>query len=60
MRAETLLEIPRRNEYPFPADTVRELRRLYEYRDFEHFIEVWVLTTNALEAPQQSPRQDNV
>ena len=48
VRAETLLEIARRNEYPLPADTVEGLAELYEYRDFEHFIEVWVLTTNAL------------
>ena len=26
----------------------RGSRELYEFRDFEHFIEVWVLTTNAL------------
>ena len=48
VRAATLLEIARRNEYPLPADTVEGLAELYEYRDFEHFIEVWVLTTNAL------------
>ena len=48
VRAETLLEIARRNDYPLPADTVEGLAELYEYRDFEHFIEVWVLTTNAL------------
>ena len=45
---ETLLEIARRNDYALPADTVEGLTGLYEYRDFEHFIEVWVLTTNAL------------
>ncbi len=45
---ETLLEIARRNDYALPADTVEGLAGLYEYRDFEHFIEVWILTTNAL------------
>lgn len=45
---ETLLEIARRNDYALPADTVEGLAALYEYRDFEHFIEVWILTTNAL------------
>jgi aminodeoxyfutalosine deaminase len=45
---ETLLEIARRNDYPLPADTVNGLARLYDYRDFAHFIEVWILTTNAL------------
>jgi aminodeoxyfutalosine deaminase len=48
VRASTLLEIARRNDYPLPADTVEGLAALYEYRDFEHFIETWVLTTNAM------------
>ena len=48
VRPETLLEIARRNDYALPADTVEGLAELYEYRDFEHFIEVWILTTNAL------------
>jgi aminodeoxyfutalosine deaminase len=48
VRPETLLEIARRNDYALPADSIEELSALYEYRDFEHFIEIWVLTTNAL------------
>lgn len=48
VRAETLLEIARRNDYALPADTVDGLAALYEYRDFQRFIEVWILTTNAL------------
>jgi aminodeoxyfutalosine deaminase len=48
VRPATLLEIARRNGYPLPADTVEELAPLYRFRDFEHFIEVWILTTNAL------------
>ncbi len=44
VRAETLREIARRNDYPLPDD----LESLYRFRDFRHFIEVWVLTTNAL------------
>ena len=48
VRPETLLEIARRNGYALPADTVEGVSRLYEYRDFAHFIEVWILTTNAL------------
>jgi aminodeoxyfutalosine deaminase len=49
VRAATLLEIARRNDYALPATTVEELAPLYEFRDFAHFIEVWVLTTNALQ-----------
>jgi aminodeoxyfutalosine deaminase len=48
VRAATLLEIARRNDYALPADTVEGLASLYEYRDFRNFIEIWILTTNAL------------
>jgi aminodeoxyfutalosine deaminase len=48
IRPETLLEIARRNDLPLPATTVEGLRELYRFRDFEHFIEVWILTTNCL------------
>jgi aminodeoxyfutalosine deaminase len=48
VRPETLLAIARRNDYPLPADTVEGLAELYRFRDFAHFIEVWILTTNAL------------
>jgi aminodeoxyfutalosine deaminase len=49
VRPATLLQIARRNDYPLPADTVEGLAALYEFRDFVHFIEVWVLTTNSLQ-----------
>jgi len=48
VQPETLLEISRRNDYALPCTTAAELRELYEFRDFAHFIDVWVLTTNAL------------
>jgi aminodeoxyfutalosine deaminase len=49
VRPATLLEIARRNDYPLPGETEEEVAALYEFRDFAHFIEVWVLTTNALQ-----------
>ncbi len=49
VRPATLLAIARRNGYALPADTVEGLAELYRYRDFAHFIEVWILTTNALQ-----------
>ena len=48
VRAKTLLEIARRNDVSLPASTVEGLRELYRFQDFDHFIEVWILTTNAL------------
>jgi aminodeoxyfutalosine deaminase len=48
VRAPTLLQIARRNGVALPADTADGLAGLYEFRDFAHFIEVWLLTTGAL------------
>jgi aminodeoxyfutalosine deaminase len=49
VRPQTLLGIARRNDYPLPADTVEGLAELYRFTSFRHFIEVWILTTNALQ-----------
>jgi aminodeoxyfutalosine deaminase len=48
VRPRTLLEIARRNDYALPAETEEGLAALYDFRDFAHFIDVWILTTNAL------------
>jgi len=45
VRADTLRAIAERNDYALPDD----LESLYRFRDFRHFIEVWILTTNALQ-----------
>jgi aminodeoxyfutalosine deaminase len=52
VRPATLLEIARRNDYALPAETEEGLASLYEFRDFANFIDVWILTTNALQAEQ--------
>ena len=44
MRPDTLRAIAKRNDYALPDD----LESLYRFRDFAHFIDVWILTTNAL------------
>ena len=48
IQPETLLAIAKRNGEALPATTVEALRELYRFRDFDHFIEVWILTTNCL------------
>jgi len=48
IRPHTLLDMARRNGLPLPASTVDELTKLYEFTDFAHFIEVWILTTNVM------------
>jgi aminodeoxyfutalosine deaminase len=52
VRARTLLQIARRNRVALPADSVEGLAALYEFRDFAHFLEVWLLTTGALRTEQ--------
>lgn len=48
VRPETLLDLARRNGQPLPASTPQELARLYRYRTFEQFIQVWITTTNVM------------
>jgi aminodeoxyfutalosine deaminase len=48
IRPGTLLDIARRNDLALPVNSVEELTALYEFTDFKHFIEVWILTTNCL------------
>jgi aminodeoxyfutalosine deaminase len=48
VRAHTLTQIAKRNDYALPDD----LESLYAFRDFRHFIEVWILTTNALQTAE--------
>jgi len=48
IRPATLLQIARRNGEALPADSVEGLAATYEFTDFAHFIEVWILTTNCL------------
>ncbi len=48
IRPRTLLEIAGRNGFELPARTDAELADLYRFRDFDHFIEIWILTTNVL------------
>lgn len=45
---ETLLRIAKRNGRRLPADTVEGIRALYAFTNFDHFLDVWNLTTNCL------------
>jgi aminodeoxyfutalosine deaminase len=45
---ETLLELGRKNGVPLPVETVEELRELYRFKDFDHFIQTWLLVTVVL------------
>jgi aminodeoxyfutalosine deaminase len=48
VRPAALIEIADRNGLTLPAHDVDELAELYRFRDFDHFIELWMLTTHVI------------
>lgn len=48
VRPARLLEIARRNDVRLPARDEQSLRRFCRFSDFDHFIQVWIGTTQAL------------
>src|SRR5262249_45556873 len=56
IRPATLLRIAKRNGEPLPTDPLADLRELYEFTDFAHFIDVWILTTNCLRTAEDFRR----
>ncbi len=48
IRPETLLRLARRNHVALPYYTVQELRQWYKFRDFPHFVEIYVKISSCL------------
>lgn len=48
IQPETLLELARRNRVDLPASTAEGLREWFRFRDFHHFIEVYLTITRCL------------
>ncbi|RYG21710.1 adenosine deaminase [bacterium] len=48
IRPETVLKLAQRNGVELPADTVEGLRDWYTFRDFPHFVEVYVAVTKCI------------
>jgi adenosine deaminase len=48
IRPATVLELARRNGVSLPAQDLEGLRRWYVYRDFPHFVEVYLTITGCL------------
>ncbi len=44
----TLLTLAERNGVPLPADTETDLREWFTFRDFRHFVEIYVAISNCL------------
>ncbi|MFQ5527359.1 MAG: adenosine deaminase, partial [Thermoanaerobaculia bacterium] len=52
IRAETLLELAARRGVNLPADDVDGLERWLEFRDFDHFLEVYLTISRCLRDPE--------
>ena len=48
VRPAALLDIASRNGLDLPAHDVDALTELYRFRDFDHFIELWMMTTHVI------------
>lgn len=48
IRPETLLRLARRNRVALPYATVQELQQWYTFRDFSHFVEIYVNISSCL------------
>jgi adenosine deaminase len=51
IQPETLLELARRNRVELPAQSVEGLREWYRFRDFAHFIEVYIAISRCICTP---------
>lgn len=47
----TLIRLAKRNGVPLPANDVSGLREFYRFRDFAHFIEMYLMITACLKTP---------
>ncbi len=51
-RPATLLSLARKNKVALPADDEDGLRRWFRFRDFEHFIEIYITCSKCLREPE--------
>jgi adenosine deaminase len=52
MRPSTLLALARRNRVTLPADDVAGLRDWFRFRDFDHFVDIYLACSAALKRPE--------
>ncbi len=52
MRPAVLLELARRNGVALPADDEEGLAQWFRFRDFEHFVQVYLTCSRALRTPE--------
>ena len=49
--AATVWELARRNQVTLPASTLEEWQSMYAFRDFDHFIEIYLLAADCMQTP---------
>ncbi len=52
IRPETVLELAKRNGKTLPATTVEGLRDWYQFKDFPHFVEVYVAVSQCIQSAE--------
>jgi adenosine deaminase len=48
VRPPTLLNLAKRNNVALPADDLRGLRKWYSFRDFDHFLDIYMIISGCL------------
>lgn len=56
IRPDTLLELAERNRIDLPARTAAELKDWYAFRDFDHFIEIYLTAARCIRTPADIER----
>jgi adenosine deaminase len=56
IRPDTLLDLAERNRIDLPVRTVKELKEWYAFRDFDHFIEVYLTAARCIRTPADVER----
>ena len=56
MPPETLLALARRHRVRLPADTIEGLHDWFRFRDFDHFVEIYVTCSSVLRQPEDFQR----
>ena len=52
VRPETVLKLAKRHGIRLPADTVEDVRKWYEFRDFRHFVEIYLAVTKCIKTAE--------
>jgi len=52
IRPETVLQLSKKNNVALPYDTLDGLKEWYQFRDFPHFVEVYVAVSKCIKTPE--------